>query len=63
MGEERKALQVMLTEEQRKILDAAAEERGLATSAWLRSLGLKAAQQPSGAKLSEAIKQALTDEG
>lgn len=63
MSEERKPLQVMLTDEQRETLDAAARERGLPTSTWIRLVALETAKDgPKGGRLREALKAALEAE-
>jgi len=61
MNDEKKALNVKLTEEQRRLLDEAAAERGLATSTWVRALALEAARAPAAnrALLRETLEQAL----
>jgi len=38
------SIRIRVTEEQKRVLSAAAEREGLDVSTWLRSLGLRAAQ-------------------
>lgn len=63
MTEEKKPIQVKLTEEQRRLLDAAAAKRGMSTSTWMRSVALEAAKDTQmPAALREALKAALEAE-
>lgn len=60
MAEEKKPIQVKLTEEQRALLDAAAEARGLPTSSYIRTVALEDAREGSAsARLRDAVKAAL----
>jgi len=47
------AVRIRLTEAQKRALTAAAERAGLDVSSWLRSLGLREAEQHSGSRRKE----------
>lgn len=49
-GERRKPMQVMLTDEERALLDEAAADESLGTSTWLRALGVKTAKAKKRAR-------------